>query len=43
VDFERGISLEKAREARQIWLDTHNKEETPNFAKSLERKALGAK
>jgi hypothetical protein len=39
--FEKhGISIEKAREARQIASDTHNKEETPNFAKSLERKAL---
>jgi hypothetical protein len=42
--FEKhGISLEKARQARQIASDTHNKEETPNFAKSLERKALGKK
>jgi hypothetical protein len=39
---EHGILLEGER-ARQIASDTHNKEETPNFAKSLERKALGAK
>jgi hypothetical protein len=39
---EHGISLERAREARQIASDAHNREETPNFAKSLERKALRA-
>ncbi len=37
---EHGISLEKAAAARQLASDTHNREETPNFAMSLERKAL---
>ena len=37
---EHGISFERAREARQQASDAHNREETPNFARSLERKAL---
>lgn len=38
-----GISLEQAAAARQKASDEHNREETPNFAKSLERKALAKK
>lgn len=40
--FEKhGISLKKAAAARQEASEVHNREETPNFAKSIERKALG--
>jgi hypothetical protein len=35
-----GIPFERAREARQQASHAHNLEETPNFAKSIERKAL---
>ncbi|MDB6066703.1 MAG: hypothetical protein JWR26_2911 [Pedosphaera sp.] len=35
-----GISLEQARATRQEASDAHNREETPNFAKSIERRAL---
>jgi hypothetical protein len=38
---EHGIAFETAKRARQEASDAHNREETPNFAKSLERKALG--
>lgn len=38
---EHGIPLEKARAARQEASHAHNQEETPKFAKSIERKALG--
>jgi hypothetical protein len=34
------IPFEKARDARQQASHTHNQEETPNFAKSIERRAL---
>ncbi|SIT30454.1 hypothetical protein SAMN05421788_109228 [Filimonas lacunae] len=37
---EHKITLEEAANARQNASDSHNKEETPNFAKSIERKAL---
>ncbi len=37
---EHQITLEEAANARQNASDSHNKEETPNFAKSIERKAL---
>ena len=37
---ERGVPFEKAREARQQASDVHNREETPNFAGSIERRAL---
>jgi hypothetical protein len=36
----RGIAFQKAREARQQASDAHNREETPNFAKSIERRAM---
>jgi hypothetical protein len=36
------ISFETARDARQRASHAHNQEETPNFAKSIERKALSA-
>ena len=35
-----GIPFERAREARQQASHAHNLEETPNFAKSIERRAL---
>jgi len=39
--FEKhGIPFEKARDARQQASHAHNREETPLFAKSIERKAL---
>jgi putative intracellular protease/amidase len=37
---DRSIPLEKARDARQHASHAHNQEETPQFAKSIERKAL---
>ena len=37
---EHNIPFESAREARQHASHAHNLEETPNFAKSIERKAL---
>ena len=37
---DHGIPFEKARAARQLASHTHNQEETPNFAKSIERRAL---
>jgi putative intracellular protease/amidase len=37
---EHNISLESARAARQQASHAHNQEETPKFAKSIERKAL---
>ena len=40
---EHGVTFEKAAAARQLASDTHNREETPNFAKSIERHALSAK
>ncbi len=36
-----GITFEQAAVARQAASDAHNKEETPNFAKSIEGHALG--
>ena len=44
MDFfaEHGIPFEKARDARQHASHAHNQEETPNFAKSIERRALAA-
>jgi hypothetical protein len=35
-----GIPFERARDARQQASHAHNLEETPNFAKSIERRAL---
>jgi hypothetical protein len=42
LDFikEHGITIEQAAAARQKASDDHNKEETPNFAKSIERRAM---
>lgn len=42
LDFikEHNISLKDAAKARQDASDAHNREETPNFAKSIENKAL---
>jgi putative intracellular protease/amidase len=40
---EHNIPLEKAREARQRASHAHNQEETPKFAKSIERKALAVR
>jgi hypothetical protein len=37
---EHGITLEQAAAARQPASDSHNREETPLFAKSIEKKAL---
>lgn len=37
---EHGVSLKDAAKARQEASDIHNHEETPNFAKSIENKAL---
>ncbi|WP_223598705.1 hypothetical protein [Chryseobacterium sp. GVT01B] len=37
---EHGINLTDAAASRQAASDTHNHEETPNFAKSIENKAL---
>ena len=37
---EHGITLEQAAAARQAASDAHNREETPNFASSIERHAL---
>jgi hypothetical protein len=37
---KHGITLEQAAAARQAASDAHNKEETPNFAKSIERRTL---
>jgi hypothetical protein len=36
----QGIPLQSARDARQKASHAHNQEETPNFAKSIERRAL---
>jgi hypothetical protein len=38
---QHNIPFETAKEARQQASDVHNREETPNFAKSIERRALG--
>ncbi|HVU99590.1 MAG TPA: hypothetical protein VHE34_30420 [Puia sp.] len=38
-----GISIAQAAKARQEASDAHNREETPNFAKSIENKALFGK
>ena len=38
---EHGISLKQARAARQQASQAHNQEETPKFARSIERRALG--
>jgi hypothetical protein len=37
---KNGITFEQARAANQAVVDSHNREETPNFAKSIERRAL---
>jgi hypothetical protein len=37
---QNNISFERARDARQHASHTHNQEETPRFAKSIERRAL---
>jgi hypothetical protein len=34
------VTFEQARAARQQASDSHNREETPNFAKSIERRSL---
>ena len=40
---EHGIDLASAASSRQAASDAHNHEETPNFAKSIENKALTGK
>ena len=42
IDFlkKNGITFERARAVNQALTDSHNREETPNFAKSIERRAL---
>ncbi|PBJ05451.1 hypothetical protein [Flavobacterium sp. ACN6] len=40
---EHGIDLAGAAASRQAASDAHNREETPNFAKSIENKALTGK
>jgi len=35
-------TFEQARAARQQASDSHNREETPNFAKSIERRSLSS-
>jgi len=37
---KNGVTFEQARAARQQASDSHNREETPNFAKSIERRSL---
>jgi hypothetical protein len=37
---KNGVTFEQARAANQALTDSHNREETPNFAKSIERRAL---
>jgi hypothetical protein len=37
---KNGITFERARAVNQALTDSHNREETPNFAKSIERRAL---
>lgn len=37
---KNGLTFEQARAARQQASDSHNREETPNFAKSIERRSL---
>jgi hypothetical protein len=37
---KNGVTFEQARAARQQASDSHNCEETPNFAKSIERRCL---
>jgi hypothetical protein len=37
---KHGIPFENARDARQQASHSHNQEETPNFSKSIERRAL---
>jgi hypothetical protein len=37
---KNGITFEQARAVNQVLTDSHNREETPNFAKSIERRAL---
>ncbi len=40
---EHNIPFERARDARQQASHAHNQEETPKFAKSIERKSLGVR
>jgi hypothetical protein len=37
---KNGVSFEQVRAARQQASDSYNREETPNFAKSIERRCL---
>ena len=37
---KNGITFEQVRAARQQAFDSHNREETPNFAKSVERRSI---
>jgi hypothetical protein len=37
---KNGVTFEQARAARQQASDAHNRQETPNFAKSIEQRAL---
>jgi hypothetical protein len=37
---KNGVTVEQARAARQQASDSHNREDTPNFAKSIERRSL---
>ena len=37
---QQNIPFERARDARHQASDSHNREQTPNIAKSIERRAL---
>jgi len=37
---EHNIPFERARDARHQASDSHNREQTPNIARSIERRAL---
>jgi hypothetical protein len=39
---KNGVTFEQATVARQQASDSHNREETPNFAKSIERRSLSS-
>jgi len=39
---KNGVAFEQAKTARQQASDSHNREETPNFAKSIERRSLSS-
>jgi hypothetical protein len=37
---EHGVTFDQARDARQQAVDAHNREETPNYAQSIGRRAM---